>query len=140
MSKDGPPSGGMRFGFRGAKESGFSFSRDKNDDERELEDFLRRRPEHEERVKMELKGRRWAKTILADLREEGLDGRFCAEYFDDADGEIFAKAIYSNNPGKLTKDIERSIKLKAYKYVCLWELPAGDEEWKELRHWPAQPH
>ena len=138
VSKDGPPSGRIVFGYRQSKDAGVPYSSPKTVGETNLEHFLLRRPGLRARVStMRQQGIR-PNRILNDLREEGLDGQYCVSRWRDPEHTKHAGSKYSDDRRKLEDEAERDFTLGLLKFAVLWWHDNRAGKWIEIRAWPEE--
>ncbi len=138
MSKDGPPSGGIRFGNRQAWKAGVPCPRPRSEGDVNIEAFLSRHPELLQRVLDMKKSGRQAYKILYELREEGLDGKFSVDFWINPEKEKFSHTEYSDDREKLESISDRNFANGIYKLMILWEFDAESGAFVEIRRWPEE--
>lgn len=136
MSKDGPPSGRMVFGYRQSKDAGVPYKAPRSSAEVNLETFVTAHPGLRARVvEMRKQGRR-SDAILNELREEGWDGRFAVELWRDAEQERYVDCKHAEDQSKLEAHVAWGFERGVYRSAVLWELEPGATEWTQIRSWP----
>ena len=137
MTKDGPSSSRIGFGFQQARAAGAPFRSEKSNSKLNLENLLKRRPQLSRKVAaLEAQGRR-ADYILYVLRDvEGLDGRYSIECWRDEDCEELVRTAYSDDREKLVDEVEFSIRHGVYKYACLYQFNDDTKDWDYEECWP----
>ena len=136
MSKDGPKSGRVGFGFNQAKEAGAPYKGEKTIAKINLENFVKKFPHVRKRVKEELKAGKRANTILNKLREEGLGERYSVEYFGDEKCTVSQEWAYLNDLEALKTDAEQKVRTGYYKGAQVFEFDYQKSDWIVLQQWP----
>lgn len=138
MTKDGPSSIRIGFGFRQAREAGVPHRNERSNAKINLENLLKRRPHLSGRVEaLKAEGRR-ADAILTILRDdEGLDGRYSITCWRGEECESWAKTEYDDDREKLVAEVEFGMKQGYYKCAYLYVFNSDTKEWDIERSWPA---
>lgn len=128
MTRDGPSSTRIGFGFPQARDAGAPFRAERSNSKINLENLLKRRPELGQRVAaLKAEGKR-ADVILNILREvEALVGRYAIVCWRDEECEDWAKTEYDDDRGKLVAEVEFGIDQGFYKWACLYVF-----DWKSV--------
>ena len=139
MSKDGPPSGGIRYGWKQHQKAGVPFVRPTPNGEANLRMFLLKHPELALIAAERLRAKEPAGRVLECFRLEGRAGRFAVDYWRGSACEVWAHVEYSDDEQKLRTDIERDLRVGIYKGASLTRfnpnLPKdGDpsSQWEEV--------
>jgi hypothetical protein len=136
MTKDGPPSGRMGFGFRQAQAAGAPYRAPRSAAEVNLEAFLKRHPELKARVEKMREAKTRPSSILEELREEGWDGRFALGLWRDAEQEQFLGYRYEHERATLEEHADWGSAQGIYRAAILYEMPVETDEWQQVRAWP----
>lgn len=137
MTKDGPSSSRIGFGFQQARKAGVPHRSERTTSQINLENLLKRRPGLSQLVAtLEAEGKR-ANNILVIIRDvEGLDGRYSIECWRDDECENWAKTEYSDDREKLVEEIEFGVGQGIYKWACLYVFDYDTKEWSDGEWWP----
>ena len=136
-SADGPPIGGMGFGYKASVRRRVPYVATMTVHEENLIKFARRRPEHAERVARMLNDKRPAGAILYELREEGLDGVYAIGFARDPEADSWIDTRYSDDQASVEEVAEYNICQGVYACAILWGFDKEAGEWREIRTWPA---
>lgn len=136
MSKDGPKSGRMGFGFQQAKESGVPHKGSKSSHQMNLDNFMKLYPHTKDDIRWAIKSGRKAQSILEELREKGRGERYSIEFFDDTQCNISNSYRYSNNLAELKTDAEQKVRVGMHAGAQVFEFDYEKKKWAVVGQWP----
>ena len=137
MTKDGPHSGRIRFGFKEAKDAGVPYSAGRSTSAINLERLVKARPYLISQVTaLSRKGLR-ADTILNELRERGQAEHYYADFFRGANGDEWFDYKWLFDRDELVARIKRDLELRICSYAELWEFSDDTCEWSIVATFPC---
>lgn len=136
MTKDGPHSSRMRFGFREARDAGVPYFAGRSPSAINLGRLLEARP-HLRHQASALVNEGWrTDAILNELRNSGRAERYCVDFYRGTDGDEWLANEWSDDQGALIARIERELKLRICSYAELWEFGVETGEWSIIAKFP----
>lgn len=138
MSKDGPASGLIGFGFQQAKEAGAPHFVGRSNSALNLERLLKERPHLRAKAAALVKSGTRVDAVLGVLRDLGLAGSYYVEFLRGENRDEWAAEEWSDDEAALRGRIDTDLGLGIYKAAKLWyRNPETGGAWVIIEAFPA---
>jgi len=129
MSKDGPASGRMGFGYQQAMEAGAPYQGPKSPAAANLAQLLVRYPELRRRAAAMIKKGKRVDSILWDLQQSGKAGQFWIDLYRGEDAEEWVRYMVSDDESELRQHIAWGLRVGAYTGADLYRFDPKTRRW-----------
>jgi hypothetical protein len=129
MTKDGPPSGRMGFGYQQAMEAGAPYQGPKSSAAANLAQLLVQHPQLRRKAAAMIKNGERAGTVLLNLQNSGKAGHFWLDLYRGADGQEWARYWVSDDEPAVKQHIDWGLEVGAYTRANLYRFNVKTRKW-----------